>query len=423
MQHKSQKRWVYKGIKILTFPLLSLTIGTGLIGCSEEINPLKSNEPTIQKESEDISGSNNTTIDTSTDLSQPPNQGLDSIKKTEQKDKSISDSTSSLSKLAAEVRRKPSDDQKIRTPGVWNLRTHLDDDKINRANQLRNPALLNSYPELFGTEADFKPLLSMEGKGPGLIRIIGTNMDTIEFSLSPSKEIIEIYPYYKNLFLFGENMGAKEKLEITYIEGSKEELVDKFQMKWSEPREILLTDKNLNDIISLIEDQQPTLPFKFETMKDWLLAATAGLDKYNIKFEEIDGSSTFQRVRTSKEMREDKKATAYDLCVWLASKATEHGFECELIILPNHALIGVSNAPREKNELKSPEQSYIETKTLVDRETITQGAFEARRNILLEKVNQSIVDGQKTINDQTKLGSENITALKVEEWKKLYRKK
>jgi hypothetical protein len=392
--------------------LIVLVTGTTLLlGCSEERNPLLDEGETSKKEptSQQVESKGS------------ENGGPIKVKEPEEEEKAVEDPKRTKESKSAEIKRSPSTDERIRTPGVWNLEVHLVDDKINRLNQLRDPSLMSSYPDLFGIDLDFEPLLSMEGKGPGKVRITGTNIDPIEFNLGNEKERYEIFPYYNMGFLTTDIEDAKEKLEILYVNESKEELIDKLQTTWSNERELNISDKNLNDIISLVDADRPEGELKFKDLKNWLIAATGGLDKYNIKFEEIKGDEPFTQIRTSREMREDKRATAYDLSIWLANKAIEHGFDCEIIILPKHALISVSNVPREKNALKSPEQSYIETRVLLDKETISQGAFEKERNILKERVDESLKVGQETINEQFKLGADNMIALKIEEWDKLYR--
>lgn len=408
--------WVCK--KVLTKSSLLFLLLT-LNGCSDPVNPLKEAEP----KSETTKSTNIVDI-TKIDKESKENtlKGIPSDNKIAViGDKDITDPSGTIKVESAEIRRLPSNDQKIRSAGVWNFQTHLNADKIYKLNQLRNPSLMEYYPELFGINLDFQPLISMEGKGPGKIRVIGTSISPIEFDLEPEKQVIEIYPYYDRSFLAKAIDNAKETLEITYLDGKKEELVDKFQLKWSGNREIYLKDQNLNDIISLIDSKQLEGNSQFKNITDWLVAATTGLNKYNIKFEEVTNEKPFLHIKTSKEMREGKKATAYDLCVWLANKAIENGFNCEIVILPNHAILSVSNKPNQTNDLHSSDQSYIETRVLLDKESINQGAFEIKKNLVLERVNKSIIKGQETIAEQLKLGSENIVALRTEEWDKLYK--
>jgi hypothetical protein len=214
---------------------------------------------------------------------------------------------------------------------------------------------------------------------------------------------------------------AEEEIEVSFIEGPKEELVDKMELDWSNPREVYRGDNNLNDLIAMVDAKPQKGQVRFKNVQEWLMAIIAGLDKYNIHYEDLKEDDNFLRVRTSKEMRESKKANSYDLCIWLANKAIEHGFSCEIIVMPGYALLAISNAPISTKDLSSIEQSYIDTKMLLDKKTISQGAFEKERNIILERVNHAIETGQKRINEQFELGADNMIALKVEEWDKLYR--
>jgi hypothetical protein len=395
---------------LLTLPILLFT------GCSEEINPLEAGPS--EKRDGDLEENKEASDDKSDEETPSPLQLIDNAE-----EKGIPDPEKSKTNVS-EVRRSPSDDQRIRSAGVWNLQAHLQEDRINRQNQLRNISLIKTYPDLFGVGLDFEPLLSLEGKGPGKVRVVGSNFQLIEFELASAKEKFEIYPSYNLRFLNNGSADQKEKIEITYLDGTKEELVDRVEARWTGKREINLTDKNLNDIVTLVDAKRP-LPdekLKFKDLNQWLIAIIGGLDKFNIRFEEIKEGTTFLKVRTSTEMRQDKKANSYDLCVWLANKAIEHGFNCEFIILPNHALLSISSEPSQTNNLKSSEQKYIETSVLLDKEKITQGAFEEEKNINLEKAQESMRVGQEKINEQFKIGADNMIALKIEEWDNLYKK-
>jgi hypothetical protein len=400
---------------ILSLGLIAFTLS----GCGEEINPLKDpNQASTQtSDPEGPSAKAEDTPNTEITEGSPPISVTESTNVVNK----IADPEGMAKEKSAEIKRSPSSDEKIRSTGVWNLQAHLNDEKINRLNQLRDPSLLLSYPELFGVDLDFEPLITLEGKGPGKVRIIGTNIDPIELILNSSKEFIEVYPYYKEEFLYSDMKEAEEEIEVSFIEGPKEELVDKMELDWSNPREVYRGDNNLNDLIAMVDAKPQKGQVRFKNVQEWLMAIIAGLDKYNIHYEDLKEDDNFLRVRTSKEMRESKKANSYDLCIWLANKAIEHGFSCEIIVMPGYALLAISNAPISTKDLSSIEQSYIDTKMLLDKKTISQGAFEKERNIILERVNHAIETGQKRINEQFELGADNMIALKVEEWDKLYR--
>jgi hypothetical protein len=411
-----------------TIQALLLTLALILFtGCSEEINPFDTSPP--KEEIKDLEEKKEETVGVENQAGGEGGEGGEGGKEElpsslhlieTPEEKGIPDPEETRANVS-EVRRSPSDDQRIRSSGIWNLQAHLQEDKINRQNQLRNISLMKTYPDLFGVGLDFEPLLSLEGKGPGRVRVVGSNFQLIEFELASAKEKFEIYPNYNLRFLHDDAETQKEKIEITYLNGEKEELVDRVEAKWTQKREINLEDRNLNDIVTLIDAKRPPPDekLKFKDLNQWLVAIIGGLDKFNIKFEEIKEGTTFLKIRTSTEMRQDKKANAYDLCVWLANKAIEHGFNCEFIILPNHALLSVSSEPSQTNNLKSSEQKYIETSMLLDKEKITQGAFEEEKDIKLEKAKESMRIGQEKINEQFKIGADNMIALKIEEWDNL----
>jgi hypothetical protein len=407
---------IFKGLFCIVILLLSP-------GCSDEVNPLQTTPEEIADKTKELSIQNETELKVS---NQTPSEVrsvpliVDSDTNPEIRppvDKNLEEKT------IGKIRREPSEDDRIRPRGIWIVRSHLDKERINRLNKMRDPDAFNSYPELFGIESDFKPLLSLEGKGPGRVRITGESLETMDFEIGPDKEKIEVYPNFRAEFLHSEKTDQREKIEITFIEGTKENLVDQFRVTWSNQRELFIEDPNLNDIVPLITPNYSDEAPKFKDVKEWLRAACAGLNKYNINFEEVRPDKPYLRVRTSKEMRESRKANAYDLCTWLATKAIENGFEAEIIVLPYHCLLSVSNYPSRDGEIGSQEQSYIETSILLDKEKIVQGAFEEARDITNEKVELALKTGQERVSEEFKRGADKMIALKIKEWYKMYKQK
>lgn len=321
-----------------------------------------------------------------------------------------------------EIVRVPSKDNQIRSTGAWNIVLNLKSDRIYRLNQFRDAGQIKTYPELFGVGNDFEPFISMEAKGPGTIKINGRSFEEISIDCGPTKEKIEVYPLFKKDFLLSTKENQKDEVQITFEKDGVKTLIDRFPLRWTNQREIYLKDKNLNDIITLVETAPLRESTAFANAKQWLVAAVTGLNKFNIVLDPIEKDQDFVTIRTSKEMREKRRASKYDICVWLANKALEYGFEVEIIALPNHCILAVSELPTKKGVLNTSTQYYIEGEELID-SVATPLSMATNQNLgnINKKVDLALKKGEERISKEFKDGADKMFALKIKEWEKAYR--
>jgi hypothetical protein len=385
-----------------------LLIGLGLLsGCKKESNPFE--EKTAEKP---ISSQNNRDTIPSDEIINIP----ESFKEKSPVEKKL---------VGAQIRVTPQEEnsKSKKEKGVWDIKLLLDDQKVNRLNQRRDPELIEKSPELFGVEGEFKPLMIMEAKGPGIIKIRGKLVGNIEIEIGTGIQTVEVYPNYQLEELFGDKPSEIDTLYVIFADDSKETLVEKIETRWSSTDEVYMLDSNLNDLVTIVEEKKQATKKEFSDIKVWLKAAALGLEKLKIKEESLTENTTWQRVRNSEEIRGEKLANCIDLTVWLARKGAENGFQTYIITLPKHVLLGISNSEYGKKGETLDTLIYVDTPYLLEEYYKQEGAFEAEKDQLSIRVDKAITTGTNLVNSQFKKEPDKMFALELKEWENMYRNK
>jgi len=292
-------------------------------------------------------------------------------------------------------------------PGIENITVNLDGDRINRVNQRRDPIYLHKFPDLFGKKKDFAPLMTIDATGPGIIWIGGDNITgNISVPIKAGPQSVEIYPHFQLASLFQGTSGDKENLSIFFESGGKASLIDTFPATWSGPDEIFLTNNNIHDIASIVENQ----PVKPNTTKpelqDWIQKTCEKIIALRIEYNNdgIGEKKGWQHIRNKDEILQTRKANCLDAAVLFASLAEGAGFNAFIMTTEGHALIGVS----KKHDLGSA--IYIEGTALLFQKGKPAPNTEAALRL-----------GKKFIDSEFKKNPEKIFALDLPEWEIIYR--
>lgn len=388
LPHLKIHRWWAK-IGLLLFGVI---VSTGLLGCGPQISPLDMDYQAKEKG----------------ELRERLLKTAKGISSETDEDPSIT-----LGTTGGRVRREvlpdntPTDGNSV-DQGVYELTVHLDQGKINRVNARRNPEKIDTNPDLFGIDKIFKPLITIEAKGPGKIILEGSkNTPEIHIPVSPLKEKIEIYPNYNLSVLFGGQHGEKEKINVYFDNGEEKKLIESLDVVWSGPREIFLSDKNLCDLASL--SQVSVLPetlAKTDNLDLWLELLANDFKEKKIRYIESSGDEQgWQLIKTPKSIMNQNSANCLDMVLWVSSASEAAGFESYLIAMDGHALVAVAPQGKDLGDAK-----YIETTLLIEQ-------LDNKPSSLADAIKK----GSEQVKEKMEKDPEKILAINLKEWKKYYR--
>jgi hypothetical protein len=304
--------------------------------------------------------------------------------------------------------------------GIKDVEVFLDQEKINLLSERRDNRLINEKPDFFGIDGEFQPLLKFKVKGAGQVIIRGKLIGEIIIETSEQAEEIEVYPDFKLGELFKSDAINEEEISIIFKQGEKETLSERFSVKCSETDEIFIEDKNLNDLVSLTEEDRLRLKVEgINNVESLILGAIRGLDKFGIEYEPLPERKGFLKIKDGREFRESKKANSLDLCVWLSKKARENGYPVSIVITPQDAILGIKSIEENGNE----KTLYIDTKLLLRRsiKDFPTNYSQGENELFQWRLDKAILSGEAIVKKNFKENPEKMFALELAEWEKVYR--
>jgi hypothetical protein len=255
-------------------------------------------------------------------------------------------------------------------PGIKEITILLDNNRINKVNQRRNPSLINhpKYSEYFGQEKAFRPLLVLNVQGPMNVEIQGDKtIGNIKFHVKAGLQEVEVYPNYNLKELFQGVAGDKEIIKIYESEdGNFKSLVEEIQAQWSGPDDLFLSSKSLIDLASISTNfKEKGLPqelkniddpnSKNKPIKNWLEDLGEALRKKQWRYEtdmpyaEGDGKG-WQRIRDGSRILSDQKANCIDIAILISVLSQNKGFDPFIIANSGHSLCAVSEKTKGISE-------------------------------------------------------------------------
>lgn len=292
-----------------------------------------------------------------------------------------------------EVETRSTRDRTIQ-PGNVAITYHLDANKLNRINAHRDAKLIGEYPDLFGENKEFRPLMTVRAYGPGKLTIFGDPATgSLVIPVGTGGEKVEIYPHYKLEELAREGE-LKEQITVQWKDEISERTVDSRSLPWSSKHEFFLSPTRFGDLAALAWGHGK--PWKTREDCPRLLQ---NLGKLNIQYEVPSVTEGWQRVRTIEEVVREKKANCLDLTVWIAGNSAHSGWLSKIYILGNHSMPGFGSA-------SSP--LILETTALVE----SKEAGKAR------DIEQALEEGKANYNKGLQKGAREID---LDGWRSFYR--
>lgn len=279
-------------------------------------------------------------------------------------------------------------------PGDIDITYHLDEEKLNRLNAFRNAKLIEKFPDLFGAEKEFPPLMTVKAYGPGQINIMGDPAaGRIMIPVGPGGERIEIYPHY-SLEALEDEREIEEQITVQWKDEKGERTVDTRNLPWSSRRDFFLSPDRFGDLAYLAWATGNTWISQEDVPKQM-----KNLSKSKVAYESPQPVGGWQRIRTIGEILRDKKANCLDLTVWVAGNSAHSGWASKIFILGNHSMPGFG----------APENLLILESTAL----IKSDKAGAART-----VEQALDEGQHNYKEGLSQGAKEIDVL---DWRTLYR--
>lgn len=263
------------------------------------------------------------------------------------------------------------EDQEIhktkRPIGINEITLNLDNKRVNKVNQRRNPELIDRFPRFFGQDSAFKPLLELKVQGPANIEIKGNGPTGQILFHIPKNEtaagwIVEVYPYYTLEKLFKGKAGEIEKITISQWKTHGLKLhVETIYAQWSGPNDLFLSTKNLMDTASLTKEFSKT-PTGFNIKEKNLENFTRSLGKeiksrgirYETDLPYNDGDDRgWQLIRDPEQINKDKKANCIDIAILTSIEAIKNNFKPYIWANSGHALCALSYKDQKETQAVS----------------------------------------------------------------------
>jgi hypothetical protein len=243
-------------------------------------------------------------------------------------------------------------------PSIKSITIFLDNKRINRLNQQRDPklALNSNTSKYFGPEGPFKPLLLLEIVGPLNIEIRGNGpTQTIMFHIPKGQFLTEVYPDFELDQLFSGQPGQKEEIKI-YQWGKKgpKSHVETIQAQWSGPKDLFLSTESLTDITSLIKsfsekshELTSSLPLADGNVQTWNEEVGKVIRAKNIRYEtELayggGDEKGWQYIKSPEQIIVEGSANCLDIAILIAIKAINSGLNPYILANSGHALCALS---------------------------------------------------------------------------------
>lgn len=266
---------------------------------------------------------------------------------------------------------------KVEPPtGINEILINLDNKRINRINQRRDPNLIHKFPRFFGQDNSFKPLLKLQVQGPVNIEIKGDGpTGTILFHVPKGKfgteYNVDVYPYYNLERLFYGTTGEIENITISeWKSRGLKKHVDTIKAQWSGANDLFLSTKNLVDITSLIKEFSKT-PTNLQVYTNNLESFTTRLGKeiknnhirYETDLPYQDGDDRgWQLIRSPTQIERDKKANCIDIAILTSIEALKNNFKPYIWANSGHALCALSYQNQNANQAVAFEGTdYLKT--------------------------------------------------------------
>jgi hypothetical protein len=249
--------------------------------------------------------------------------------------------------------------------GINEITLSLNNKRVDKVNQRRNPRLIHQFPKFFGKDSSFKPLLILKVQGPVNIEIKGDGPTGRILFHVPKNElatewIVEVYPYYILEKLFEGKTGEIEKITISEWKTHGLKLpVETIHTQWSGPNDLFLSTKNLMDTASLTKEfsKTPTgFNIKEENLENFTRKLGEDIKSKSIRYEtdlpyhEGDDRG-WQLIRSPEQISKDKRANCIDIAILTAIEALKNNFKPYIWANSGHALCALSY------ETQSPEQA------------------------------------------------------------------
>lgn len=292
-------------------------------------------------------------------------------------------------------------------PGVKDITLNLDKDKINKVAQRRDAKLKDYYPEVFGINKEFKPLLVILAKGPGIVTITSPTIGSLAIKLKNQCGRFMVYPDFKieNLFRGTSNEEETVQIEFTDLE-NKKVLVDRFPVKWSGPNEILVNDDEINDIASIVSNQIRGRAARSPNIATWLKKEAEIMAERNIRYIPSKNATTgWQRINPTKDIIKTGEASCLEAATLIALDAMEAGLKAYIVTASGHAFLGVSK--RGEN---------ISNAMFID-----PILFLNQSNGMKLDIEGGLDAGRAAVEAELVKNKEKVLAIDLEEIEKLYR--
>jgi hypothetical protein len=248
-------------------------------------------------------------------------------------------------------------ESKATTPGINTIKTLLHGEKANRLHHSRNLQEIAKEPRAMQERGPLKPLLVIEAKGPGNIRIQGNGpTGTITFPLAKTNQKYLVYPR------FGPWKSPKKQEEILRFEFQGQrgsfKTIAKEDITWSDTRSLFLAEKSLLDLAALTAPIQKgtTAP---KDPNQWIQNQQEQIQSWDLTHEPTNPIGGWQSIRTEEEIRQTKKANCLDLALLFAINAKKAGLTPDVLIGDGHALCTI--AETTKTPRKKKQEIVIET--------------------------------------------------------------
>lgn len=236
-------------------------------------------------------------------------------------------------------------------PCIKEISLSLDNKRINRVNQRRDPSLSTKNPDYFGKTKAFKPLFTLKVAGPLNVEIKGDGpTKLILLHVPKGLHEVDIYPNYDLQSLFSGKAGEKEQIEISQWKSRGPKLhVDTILTQWSGPNDLFLSTNNLMDIATLTKEfseYQTGINIQANSVDNLLQKLGVVIKNEKIRYEtdlpyEIGDDRGWQLVRSPLTIMNDKKANCIDIAVLTSIIALNNGFKPYIWANSGHALCAI----------------------------------------------------------------------------------